>query len=409
MADIDRLKRKIVVAPDEPGVYLMKDASGSVVYIGKAKSIKKRLSSYLGGGLSAKTLALLSRVADIEFRLTPTESLALILEASLVRRYRPKYNISLRDDKSFPLVKITDEEFPAVYITRKRSALPGRYFGPYTNAGLLKEALKIIRREFPYRSCRKLPKKACIYYRIGLSPAPCIRRISKHAYAKTINDISLILQGRIDELVSKLSRQMYLRSARKEFEQAAKIRDQINALGSLSQSNSQGQIEGLKGLLKLKKTPQRIEAFDISNISGQEASGSMVSFYRGLPDKNNYRRFRIKTINGIDDYRMLSEVLRRRYSRVIKERLPLPDLIIIDGGKGHLLTAARQLQRLGLSIPLSSIAKKEENIYIFGKAGLIQLRSDIPALNLIRRIRDEAHRFAVSYHRLLRRKKIIGR
>ncbi len=179
LMDSERLKKKISSVPDTAGVYLMKDGTGRIIYVGKAKSIKKRLGSYFGGGLSAKTIALMSQVNDIEYRLTPNESLALLLEASLVHEYKPKYNVSLRDDKSFPLIKITDEEFPAIYITRKKENDAARYLGPYTSAKMLRAALKIIRRSFPYRSCRALPKKACIYYRLGLSPAPCIGKISK--------------------------------------------------------------------------------------------------------------------------------------------------------------------------------------------------------------------------------------
>jgi len=407
------LKDKIAGMPDAPGVYLMKDKSGQVIYIGKAKSLRKRLSTYLGRDLSSKTIALMSCVDDIEYQLCQNESLALLLEASLVHKYKPKYNVSLRDDKSFPVVKITHEEFPAIYITRKRVADDSRYFGPYTNAKLLKVALKIIRRNFPYRSCKKLPQKACIYYRLKLSPAPCIGKISKQDYAKTIKNICLILEGKTDALIKKLSQEMNLKSKEQKFEEAAKIRDQIEALSVMAESSSRSSrkdaLEDLKNLLQLAKLPERIEAFDISDISGKEATGSMVSFFRGMPDKNNYRRFRIKTIQSIDDYKMLAEVIQRRYSRLIRENLAFPDLVLIDGGRSHLLTAQREMNKLGIGMPLISIAKDRENIYVQDRINPIRLDSDIPALNLIRRIRDEAHRFALVYHHLLRRKKIIGR
>lgn len=408
------LKKKIAGAPDTSGVYLMKDKTGKVIYVGKAKSLKKRLLNYVGRNLDTKTVMLMSNVADIEYRLAPTESLALLLEASLIHKYEPKYNVSLRDDKSFPLVKITNEEFPAVWITRKRENDQARYFGPYTSAGLLREALKIIRQRFPYRSCKQMPRKPCLYYRIGLSPAPCIGKIKKTEYARRIKNISLILEGKIEALVRKLLREMNFKAKKHEFEGAAIIRDQVNALSSLAGNYAglpnAGDLTDLMNLLQLKKLPERIEAFDVSNISGKEATGSMVSFYRGLPDKNNYRRFRIKTVKTIDDYGMLAEVVRRRYSRLVKEKLPLPDLIIIDGGKAHLLTADRELAKLGLkTIPLASFAKEEEHIYLWDKSKPLKLESDTPALNLIRRVRDEAHRFAVAYHHILRRKRIIGR
>lgn len=408
-----RLKVKVVSMPDAPGVYLMKDASGRVIYIGKAKSLKKRLSSYLSRDLSSKAITLMSCVSDIEYWLTPTESLALLLEASLIHQYKPKYNVSLRDDKSFPLVKITNEDFPAVCITRKRQADQARYFGPYTGAKLLKNALKIIRRQFPYRSCKRLPKEACIYYRIGLSPAPCIGKINKKEYAKIIENISLILEGKTDALIKKLFHEMNLKSKEQKFEEAAKIRDRINALSLIGQSkvsfNIQDELEDLKSLLKLKRLPRRIEAFDISDITGKEACGSMVSFWNGFADKNNYRRFRIKTVETIDDYKCLGEVINRRYSRVIKEKLALPDLVLIDGGRAHLLTAYKEIKRLGLKIPLVSIAKEKENIYTKDRPEPIRLEEDTPALNLIRKIRNEAHRFALSYHHVLRRKKTIGK
>jgi excinuclease ABC subunit C len=409
---LDKLKDKITNLPDAPGVYIFKDSQGKIIYIGKANSLKKRASSYLGRDLATKTVALMSNVGDIEYRVCQSESLALLLEASLVHQYKPKYNVSLRDDKSFPFVKITNEDFPAIYITRKKEPDGARYIGPYTNVKLLRQALKIIRRKLPYRSCRKLPQKACIYYRLKLSPAPCIGKVSKEEYAKTMENISLILEGKTDTLVKKLSREMDLKSRELDFEAAAKIRNQINALSALNSAGSDSgliQLEDLKKLLKLDKIPQRIEGFDISDISGQGACGSMVSFYMGNPDKNNYRRFRIKTVEGIDDYKMLAEVVRRRYSRLVGENLPIPDLILIDGGKSHLLVASRELENLKLKIPLVSIAKDRENIYTKSRKQPISFTADTPALNLIRRIRDEAHRFALSYHHVLRRKKTLGR
>ena len=410
---MNKLKEKVDNLPDVPGVYIFKDSAGRIIYIGKAKSLKKRVQSYFSRFLASKTQAMVSKIADIEYKLCQNESLALLLEASLVHKYKPKYNVSLRDDKSFPVVKITNEKFPAIYITRKRIKDGSHYFGPYTNAKLLKVALKIIRRNFPFRSCKKLPQKACIYYRLKLSLAPCIGKISKEGYAKTIENICLILEGKTDTLIKKLTQEMNLKSKEQKFEEAAKIRDQIEALSVMSESTGhysrKEELEDLKNLLQLAKLPERIEAFDISNIYGKEATGSMVSFYKGMPDKDDYRRFRIKTVETIDDYKMLAEVVRRRYSGSLKEELALPDLILIDGGKSHLSVADKELEKLGLKIPLVSIAKDRENIYTREKRHPIKLYTDTPALNLIRRIRDEAHRFAVSYHHLLRRKKIIGK
>lgn len=410
---MNSIKKIIAAAPDASGVYIMKDSSGKILYIGKAKSLKKRLTSYLSRELADRTQALMANVTDIELRLTPTEALALVLEAALVHQHQPKYNVMLRDDKSFPFVKITNEEFPAICVVRKKESDGAAYFGPYTSAKLLREALIVIRRHFPYRSCKTLPKKACIYYRIGLSPAPCIGKISKREYVRTLENISLILEGRTDSLIRKLGLAMKQKAKEHKFEEAAAIRDQIAALSEIGPMQAgpyaTKELEDLKNLIGLKRLPERIEAFDISNVSGKEACGSMVSFYKGSPDKNNYRRFKIKTVEGIDDYRMLAEVVRRRYARLIEEKLIFPDLILIDGGKGHLLTAEQEVRKLGLPIPLISIAKQEENIYTTNKPSVISFSSDTPALNLIRRIRDEAHRFAVAYHHVLRRKKIIGK
>ncbi|MFA6130472.1 MAG: excinuclease ABC subunit UvrC [Candidatus Omnitrophota bacterium] len=413
MEQARKLKEKILSVPDSPGVYLMRDNRGKVLYVGKAKSLKKRLPNYLAGNLDNKTFALMSRVVDVEFRLSPNESMALLLEASLIHKLKPKYNISLRDDKSFPFVKISGEEFPSISITRKKNDPAGRYLGPYTNAKLLKNALKIIRRSFAYRSCRRLLSQSCVYGRIKLCPEPCTGKISRKEYGREIGNIIMILEGKADLLINRLSEVMRNKSRSRDFESAAIARDQISTLAELSAGlsgvNRKNELEDLKNKLGLNRLPERIEGFDISNISGKQAVGSMVSFYLGNPDKNNYRRFRIRDFKGIDDYRMLAEVVRRRYSRLIKEKGAFPDLLLIDGGKGHLLAAAGQLKELGLNLPLASIAKKEERIYSSQKRRPLTFLKDTPALNLIRRVRDEAHRFAVSYHLLLRRKELIGK
>lgn len=405
------LKENILSAPDSPGVYLIKDKAGKIIYIGKAKSLKKRLGSYLGGGLQAKTAAMISNALDIECRLTQTEGLALLLEAALIHKYEPRYNVALRDDKSFPFVKITDEEFPAVCMTRKVETDTGRYFGPYTNAKLLRQALKVVRKYFPYRSCKKMPRSPCIYYRIGLSPAPCAGKINKAEYARTIKSISLILEGKSENLIKKLTKEMRMKARQRKFEEAAALRDKILSLSSLGAEYHipQAALSDLKELLGLKRLPMRIEGFDVSNIYGKEACASMVSFYDARPDKDNYRRFRIRAVKGIDDYAMIREAVARRYSRLIKEGLPLPDLILIDGGRAHLLAGQRELMKLGLKAPLVSIAKEEENIYTTARIKPLRLSHDTPALNLIRRVRNEAHRFALSYHHILRRKMLIGR
>ncbi|MFA5092767.1 MAG: GIY-YIG nuclease family protein [Candidatus Omnitrophota bacterium] len=420
MANLQNLREKFLAAPDSCGVYLMRNRFGQVLYVGKANSLKKRLLNYLAKDVNNKTAALIFQVTDVEFRLTANEAMALLLEAALVHDLKPKYNISLKDDKSFPLVKITDEKFPAVYITRKKDDLSSRYLGPYTNAKLLKSALKIIRHSFGFRSCKKLPKQSCIYARIKLCPAPCIGKITQKEYAMLINQIVLVLEGKTDLLLQKLHKLMQLQSEKLDFEAAAKIRDQIIVLSEISATPNrftrQAELDDLRNRLNLTNLPKRIEGFDISNISGKQAVGSMVSFENGVADKNNYRRYRIKSFSGVDDYKMLAEVVSRRYSRLIRENKALPDLVLIDGGKGHLLTASLMLKQLNLTIPLVSIAKprkktcgfirgeEKEHIYSSQESVSLNFPENAVGLNLIRRIRDEAHRFALSYHHLLRKK-----
>ena len=412
MEQLPELRRKIFLAPDSCGVYLMRDRLGQVLYVGKAKALRKRLLNYLGRDLTSKTQALMAKVTEVEFRPTFDEALALLLEFKLIHELKPRYNVSLKDDKSFPLVRISPEEFPSIQITRQKNSAASRYLGPYTNTKLLKSALRIIRLEFPYRTCKHLPKQSCIYHRINLCPAPCIGKISQKEYRQRIASIILILKGRNDLLIRQLTKSMQDKSNLQDFEGAARMRDQIAIWSSLAQRTGnyscQNELKELKESLNLKNLPARIEGFDISNISGKLAVGSMVSFYNGQADKNNYRRFRIKSVKCVDDYKMLSEVLSRRYSRILKENKVLPDLLVLDGGKGHLLTAARALRALNLHIPLLSIAKEKENIYSNQPAGLrIAFAKDSAALNLIRRIRDEAHRFALSYHLLLRKKELF--
>ena len=413
---MNKLKEKVDALPEAPGVYIYKDTQGKVIYIGKAKSLKKRVQSYFTRYLSDKTQALVSQIRDIEYITSPSESQAQLLEASLIKKKLPRYNISLKDDKSFPLIRITDERYPIVSICRRKKVSAKEkgksiYFGPYTNAKLLRQALKVIRQIFGFRSCKKLPKQPCLYFRLRLCPGPCIGNISPRRYKEIIEDIRMFLESKYEQLVKRLSAKMNRAAKEKRFEVAAKIRDQIAALGAINREQSYfsslDELEDLKKLIGLDNLPVRIEAFDISNISGKEATGSMVSFYKGIPDKNNYRRFRIKTIRGIDDYAMLREVVHRRYLRLKEEKLVLPDLILIDGGKQHLLAAGDELKKLKINLPIVSIAKEEENIYIKDKQEPIKLSTDTPALNLIRRVRDEAHRFARRYHHLLHKKKIL--
>lgn len=410
MNNIQDLKQKIASIPDRPGVYLMKDADACVIYIGKAASLKKRVRSYFTKAYgSAKQMAMLEKIAALDYILTDSEAEALILEAALIKKNKPQYNVSLRDDKSYPLVKITSEDYPRLLVVRRKLNDGTVYFGPYTDAKLLRQAIKVLRRVFPYCTCRPFPKKPCLNYDIGLCPAPCIGKIPKKEYVKNIEDIRLFLEGKNEELFDKLSKEMSDFSKERNYERAKEIRDKISALSSMSGSASIYDAESreLRRVLGLRDNPKRIEAFDISSISQGLVVGSMVSFLEGRTDKNNYRRFRIKG-ERFDDCASIAEVVRRRYKRVLLGEITSPDLILIDGGKGQLSAAKTELDNLRLKIPIISLVKKEEEIYLPQKDEPLRLTIDSKALTLIHRIRDEAHRFAVSYHRLLRKKKAIS-
>jgi len=408
------IKEKIKSLLSSPGIYLMKDKDGGVIYIGKAISIKKRVFSYFNKTKSSyKTDVLVSNIADVDFIQTSSEEEALLLEAALIREKKPKYNILLKDDKRYPLLKLTlNEKFPRLIIARRSKNDGAMYFGPYTSGKLLRKALDIMRRIFSLRTCKTIHKSPCLNYHIGQCCAPCINKINETGYKQIVDDIILFLNGRKKDLIENLAKRMKEASEKKDFETAAQLRNQIQALtalGSFSTKRKEGiSILELQGILELPKTPSRIEAFDISDISGKEAVGSMASFFNGKPDKQNYRKFRIKYVFEADDYKMIEEVVMRRYRRLLAENQKFPDLILIDGGKGHVTTVKNALDKLNLgSIPVLGIAKKEERIFSPSKE--IKFDKDSKALQLIMRIRDEAHRFAQSYHHVLRRKKIIGK
>lgn len=417
------LRASIAALPLTSGVYLMKDAAGEVIYVGKAVCLRRRVQSYFRGKThNVKTELLVSHIADIEVQHTHSEAEALILEASLVRRYMPRYNIELKDSKSYPYIRITDEEFPLVSVVRlspreqaaREAGEAGRagLFGPYTDAALIRVALDIIRKIFPFRSCEKLPSKACLYHDIGLCPAPCIGRITADEYSRTVRNISCVLEGERDRLYQDLRRDMEELSRRRDYEGAARARDQLRAIGALYSSspdvNYFKEAEQLERALHLPRRPERIECIDISTTMGERSVGSLVSFFNGQPDKANYRKFRIKEVEGMDDFRMVAEVVRRRYGRLQRESRAYPDLVVIDGGKGQLGAAAEELKKLNIDIPLISLAKREEEVFVPGKRSPVVLSRDSLALKLLQRVRDEAHRFAVSYHRLLRGKKMFG-
>ncbi len=405
---------KIKNLPLTSGVYLMKNSLGAVIYVGKAVSLRKRVQSYFRPTKTiSKTDFLVAEIHDVDHILTNSEAEALILEASLVKQYQPKYNVELRDDKSYPYIEVTPEEFPRIAVVRPREKNPhSKYYGPYVNVQLIREALTIIRKIFHFRTCDPFPNKECLDYHIGICDAPCIQKITKEEYHRNIRHVCLILEGKKDELYGDLQKEMESLVQSRRFEKAAKVRDQIRAIGALYSGtqdlNYYKEAEQLQRALQLPKRPDRIEAFDISNIMGNQSVGSMVSFLNGKPDKSNYRRFRIKHVEGIDDFKMIAEIVRRRYTRLRAEGILFPDLILIDGGKGQLSAACAELAKLEVDIPSISLAKREEEIFLPHKRQAVLLPKDALGLKLLQRVRDEAHRFAVTYHRHLRQKKTLG-
>lgn len=398
------------------GVYIYKNIDGEIIYIGKAVNIRKRVESYFRGKSSSlKTDVLVEHIHSIETIPTHSEAEALILEASLIKEHLPKYNIQLKDGKTYPFIQITQEEFSLVSIvrlnTRKFKEIPANFYGPYVNPALIREALGIIRKIFPFRSCEPFADKICLDYHIQLCQGPCEKKISKQEYARNIRHVRLILEGKREDLMRELHRSMDELSQEKKYEEAGKVRDQIRAIGALYSGtkdvNYYKEAEQLMRAIGMDKSPNRIECFDNSNTMGSFSVGAMVSFLNGVPDKANYRRFKIKTVEGIDDFAMMAELVRRRYTRLKNENRLMPDLIVIDGGKGQLGAAMDELKKLDLKIPIIGLAKREEEIFVPGKRDSIKLKHDSLGLKLLMRVRDEAHRFGLNYHRLLRSKGML--
>ena len=508
--------------PEEPGCYLFKDSTGRVIYVGKAKNLRKRVKSYFQKReFDPKTEVLIRNIDSVDFIVTNNEVEALILENNLIKKKSPKYNIDLKDSKRYAYIKLTDEEFPRLLVSRRMDE-DGTFFGPFVSAASRDYILSALKKTFQIRTCKRMPKKPCLRHQIDLCQAPCAGKIGSDEYSEKVRAIVSILKGRTDELIKSKKCEMNCASAELDFERALKLRNQIRAIEHLKEKQNMEiskkydediinyiikngrvylilfniyrgllenkqefefeygddfleeflvqyysentvpaeiilpqevtsslisflrvkrgkqvsvkvpkigdkkqlldlvtknieasffgdieKLEDLKNKLHLHETPVVIECFDISHLSGTSTVGSMVQFRNALPDKSNYRRFKIKTIDGIDDTRAIAEVVRRRYVRLVEDGSDLPDLIIIDGGVGQLNSAAAVLKKLGLTVPVISIAKKFEEVYMPGLAFPLRLNRKSKALQLVRRIRDEAHRFAISYNRLLRKKELL--
>lgn len=529
------LTTKLEKLPKKPGIYFFKNTAGDVIYIGKARSIKDRVKSYFQSTADAKVKNIISETDDYEYILTDSEKEAAFLENNFIRQYQPKYNLRLKDDKSFPYLKLTlQEKFPGLYLTRRVEADGARYFGPFSPAHQARKTIHLINKYFGVRGCEELisgkRKRPCLEYDLELCTAPCVNYISEQEYKESVDNALLFLEGKVDRLLKIIKTKMEKAAEREEFEQAAHWRDLIWTIeqikdkpklisvdlenkdifgfsrtddkaglyifqmrgGKVSKSegiiieeeagtsredilsstifefyekheerpreillpfkpsrleiildklsstskqrvkilvplkgknkklidlaNKNAEIllheapvsplEEARDMLGLEAPPIRIDGFDVSNISGTETVASLVVFENGVSNKDEYRKYKIQTVHGPDDIASLQEAIHRRYTRVLREKSPLPDLVFVDGGKGQFNAARKVLDGLGLrTLSVISLAKKEEILYTSNHKKGLRLERTSPVLKLFQRIRDEAHRFAIAYHRLRRTKK----
>lgn len=381
--------------PDTPGVYMMKDRAGEIIYIGKAANLKRRVSSYFTRPHDSRIERLVGRIVSIEHQQTDTAIEALILEAELIKKHEPIFNVREKDDKSFLVVEITKEQFPRVILARNKDATSGKRFGPFTSASNIREALRIIRRIFPFNThpADKVGKfnRPCFDREIGLCPGTCVGEISKTEYAKTIRSLILFMEGKKARVIRLMKKEMTVASRKMEFEKAEDLRRRIFALQHIQDVAfiNENEVADVS-----REKPYRIEGYDISNIAGTAAVGSMVVFEQGKPNKSEYRKFKIRGVEGANDVGMLTEVLERR----LRNDWTSPDLILVDGGIGQVNAARRVLAAAKLNVPLVGMAKgeKRKRTDVIGK---------VPAgvsLQTLIKVRDEAHRFAISYHKNLR-------
>lgn len=412
----------------------MKDAQGRVIYVGKAKNLRNRASHYFTkiAAEEARTSDLVKAIADIDYVSADSEVDALLMEARLVKDIQPRFNIELKDNKTFPYLQIRiREEFPRVEFTRSPRSKGVRLYGPFTSAKSLRAAIQALQRIFQFRTCGLDIKESneqwrwfrpCILHSIRQCTAPCNFRISREDYRKQIRQLCLVLEGKKSKLIKELTHAMTDASEKLEFERAARLRDEIAALKSLGQRGDvdkdvqpevfhieprKGSI-GLRKVLGLNATPRTIEGLDIAHLDGEDKVASLVAFIDGLPFKPNYRRYKIKSVEGNDDFASIREVISRRFRHPLpgEEEQVFPDILLIDGGKGQLNAALEVFRMLGKEPPcLISLAKQEEEIYRPGISEPLRLGRHSAALRLLQYVRDEAHRFAQHYHHLLRRKK----
>lgn len=427
----DTLKEKVRSLPDGPGVYLMKDRLGRIIYVGKAKSLKKRVSSYFQAGRSRgllhqpKIRTLIELIADLEILEVKSEPEALLLEGKLIKQWRPKYNTDFTDDKRFLLVRLDLETpLPRFVLTRFKKDTRSRYFGPFAHSGLLRKTLATMRSKFGVLLGDSSPKKITgdtwrLYDDVRSEIYGWPNTVTTEEYRARVVQAADFLDGRSREWLASLRAEMSVRAGKQEFEKAAELRDIVLALErTLSPTRKfsrevvqlqpdESALAALQAALALPAPPVHLECFDISHISGTFVVASMVRFTNGRPDKNHYRRFSIKSFVGNDDFRAMEEVVGRRYRRLLEDRKPLPDLVVIDGGRGQIAAALKAFVALGCTPPpMIGLAKKMETIIFPDERVPLNLPLSHPALNLLQRLRDEAHRFANTYNADLRSRKI---
>ena len=417
-----------------PGIYIMHDKDGTEIYVGKAKNLRRRVSSYFQQKERfAKDLALVENIVDFEYVETDSELEAFLLESRLIKDLQPRYNILLKNNDAYPFIEVTwGEDFPRIHTAWRKDNAESRYYGPFVGAGDIKGAIAQLQRIFRFRSCqreisadnpRHLRQRGCLNYHIRRCTGVCAGRVTKDEYRKRVSGLCRFLSGQKKDLIEDLRKEMEDAAKELRFEDAAALRDLVESLTTINRHpdideslaplnprlEPEKGLEALQKALGLKHIPKRIEGIDIANLMGKEVVGSLVSFLDGVPFKDGYRRYRIKTVDGQDDFASIAEVVRRRYGKMTKNGEELPDIILIDGGKGQLGAAAGAMLEVGATPPaLMSLAKAEETPFLAGRFGPLPMSRNNPGLKILMHVRDEAHRFAQHYHHILRRKAMFG-
>ena len=433
---LEAIHKHIAAFPKTPGVYLMKDREGRVLYVGKAKDLRARAGSYfqpsadLLNTRGPDICRMVEKVVDVDFLECDSEVDALLKESRLIKDIQPPHNAQLKDDKTFPYLEITTrDDFPGVYVTRTPRLKGSKLYGPFLSPAAIRDAVNALQKVFKYRTCELEIREGdetrrffrpCLLHAINQCTAPCAALISKEEYRKDIARLKKFLASKRSVVLRQMTREMEVASEEQRFEEAAKIRDRIKAIKSLELSGDvhedvqpevfyvdpQKGLEKLAELLGLEAPPRSMECMDIAHLQGAETVGSLICFIDGKPFKPGYRRFRIKGVEGVDDYAAIREVITRRYRYAAEGEELYPDVILIDGGLGQLHAGLEAFGEMNLRPPMViSLAKREEEIYIQAKSAPVRLPRNNPALRLVQQMRDEAHRFAQHYHHLLRKKK----